>query len=133
MKIWSIEEEAAHLKRRFTGVNRSAFAREFGLKGGHALIYQHINGLRPISLEAAKVYAEGFGCTLDDISPRLAQEVAQAAAYAGASAGGASDGKPLWPFSTPIFTYRRLSPAQKAKLDSTVTAFIEACLESKRR
>lgn len=133
MKIWSNLEEAANLKRRFSGVNRSAFARAFALKGGQAMIYQHINGLRPISLDAAKVYAEGFGCSLEEISPRLAAEVTQAATYASLAQADAvgRDNQP-WPFHVPYSRYIKLSRSQRTKLDSVVSAFIDACLDGKR-
>lgn len=76
-----IEEEAKALSERFASVNRAQFARDFQVKGGQAMIYQHINGLRPISLEAALSYARGFKCSLNEISARLAQELADAARY----------------------------------------------------
>lgn len=74
-KIWSIQEEAVRLTARFQGINRAAFAREHKLKGGAAMIYQHIRGLRPISLEAAQVYAQAFHCRIEDISQRIAQQI----------------------------------------------------------
>lgn len=77
MKIWTTEEEAQRLTARFSGVNRAAFARDHSVKGGQAMIYQHIKGLRPMNLDAARAYASGFKCSLDEISPRLAQEVAK--------------------------------------------------------
>lgn len=80
MNIWSTQEEAARLKERFKNVNRAAFARAHNFKGGQAMIYQHITGRRPMSLEAALTYAAGFGCPLDEISPRLAFELQRAAA-----------------------------------------------------
>jgi len=79
MKIWSIQEEADRLRARFEGVNRAAFAREHNIKGGQAMIYQHITGRRPIALDAALAYAAAFGCSLQDISPRLASELQKAA------------------------------------------------------
>jgi SOS-response transcriptional repressor LexA len=44
------------------------------LKGGDAMIYQHINDLKPISLDAGLAYAKAFDCPLLDISERLVQE-----------------------------------------------------------
>lgn len=44
------------------------------------MVYQHITGRRPISLDAAQAYAYGFRCTLEEISPRLAMEVRKASA-----------------------------------------------------
>lgn len=79
MKIWTIEEEAERLAKRFHGLNRAAFARDYGVSGGQSMIYQHITGRRPISLEAAQSYARGFSCSLADISPRLAEEAKKAA------------------------------------------------------
>lgn len=81
MKILTTEDEAASLKARFEGVNRAEFARTHDLKGGQSMIYQNITGRRPISMEAAMAYARGFGCSLEDISPRLAKEAAAAARH----------------------------------------------------
>ena len=80
------QEEAERLRDRFRGVNRAEFARNNGVPGGAAMIYQHITGRRPISLEAAHAYANGFGCTLDEISPRLADEARKALAISSAQA-----------------------------------------------
>lgn len=85
MKIWSTEEEAMHLKALFDGVNRAKFARDNGFPGGQSMIYQHLTGNRPISLEAAMSYAAGFGCALEEISPRLAQEAMAASKQTGAA------------------------------------------------
>lgn len=79
MSEWTIEEEAAALKKRFEGVNRAAFARDEKFPGGQAMVYQHIRAIRPISLEAALIYARFFGCPLEEISPRLARELYAAA------------------------------------------------------
>lgn len=63
-------EEAQRLAERFKSVkNRAQFAREFKVPGGPSMIYQHIQGLRPISLECAAAYAKGFNCTIEEISP----------------------------------------------------------------
>lgn len=125
MKIWTTEEEAAELRNRFVGVNRAAFAREHGIKGGQAMIYQHINGLRPVSLEAATIYAQAFGCTLADISPRLAKEVQAASAYTEAeSVDQKTQRQDTWPFHVPYSTYLGLSDEKKQQLDAMVTAFV---------
>jgi hypothetical protein len=73
-----VEAEARALKARFEVVrNRAAFARDFKVPGGQAMIYQHIKGLKPISMAAAVAYMRGFQCSLADISPALAEEAAQ--------------------------------------------------------
>lgn len=74
MNIWTQSEEAENLKKRFARVNRAEFARNFDVPGGQAMIYQHISDRRPISLDAAIAYANGFKCSLKEISPRLAEE-----------------------------------------------------------
>lgn len=83
MNIWTTDEEAQRLASRFTGVNRAKFARTYGVPGGQVMVYQHITGRRPISLEAAEAYARGFGCSLEEISPRLAKEASKAVAMLG--------------------------------------------------
>ncbi len=97
MKIWSVEEEAENLRARFQGVNRAAFARDHHVKGGQAMIYQHITGRRPMNLEAATAYAAGFGCNLGEISPRLAAEAGRAAALS-AETPLAEAQAAAWPF-----------------------------------
>lgn len=79
MKIWSNEEEASRLAARFVGVNQAAFARQHKVPGGASMLSQHIKGRRPMNLAAAMAYAAGFGVPLEEISPRLAEEVKAAA------------------------------------------------------
>jgi len=92
MNIWTTEEEAHRLKARFEKINRAKFAREQNLRGGQAMIYQHINGLRPISMEAALIYAKGLGVTLAEISPRLAQELNSAVKQVNANTSTGASG-----------------------------------------
>lgn len=69
------ESEAATLRQLLSAnkiSNYAAFAREFSVPGGKAMVNQHLTGERPISLEAAISYAIGFGQPLHAISPRLA-------------------------------------------------------------
>lgn len=68
-------KDAERLKQLFTGINRARFARENKIPGGSALIYQHINGLAPIGLDAAIAYAKAFKCSLEKISPSLANKI----------------------------------------------------------
>lgn len=77
---WTIDEEAAALHKRFDdlkikGVGQAEFARKWQVKGGASMVSQHIKARRPISLEAAIAYASGFGCSISEISPRLAKTV----------------------------------------------------------
>ena len=75
MENWTEQEEAERLRKRFENVkNRAKFASDHHVPGGAAMIYQHITGRRPISLDAAKAYARGFNCPVDEISQRLADD-----------------------------------------------------------
>lgn len=121
MKIWTIEEEAAALRARFEGVNRAAFARDHEVKGGQAMIYQHITGRRPIGIEAAMAYAEGFGCSLAAISPRLAAETQKAASLSvnAPIPVPAADG--AWPFpSVPASLVKGLADDQLKRLEGAL-------------
>lgn len=127
MKIWTIEEEAAKLRARFQGVNRAAFARDHQLKGGQAMIYQHITGRRPMSLDAATAYAKGFDCPLDQISPRLALEVGKASSLTGEATPlePGSSATPLWPFpSISEKEVRALPPEKLSSLEGAIALAI---------
>lgn len=86
-KIWTPEEEAENLRQRFAGVKKATFARDHSVPGGASMLSQHLSGHRPLNLAAATAYANGFGVPLEDISPRLAQEVAAASTASGPAAG----------------------------------------------
>ena len=60
------------------GISQAEFARQNAFPGGPSMISQHIAGGRPISLEAAMVYAKGLRVTIDEVSPAAA-ELARAA------------------------------------------------------
>lgn len=66
--------EAKKLSELFKRVsNRAEFARTWKVPGGASMIYQHLNGIKPISLEAALIYSQAFNVPLEEISPRIAQ------------------------------------------------------------
>lgn len=79
--LWSTDEEAHHLQQRFQklkktiGMGQAEFARVNKVPGGPSMLSQHIKARRPISLEAAIAYAKGFGCQIEEISPRRAKEL----------------------------------------------------------
>lgn len=86
-----MQDEGEALKMRFDAIkreqkmSRAEFARRYKVPGGDAMIYQHIQGIKPISLDAALAYAKGFGCALADISQRLANEASKMTAHLAAS------------------------------------------------
>lgn len=55
-------------------MTKAEFARTYKIPGGASMVSQHLSGNRPISMDAAIAYARGFGCSIADISPRLAAE-----------------------------------------------------------
>lgn len=69
------QDECDRLKALLGDRARGAFAAAIGLPGGASMLSQHLSGNRPISLDAGIRYARGFGVDLDQISPRLADEV----------------------------------------------------------
>lgn len=69
------ESEGASLARRLEGVNKRQFALTHKIPGGPSMLSQNISGTRPISLEAGIAYARAFGCSLEEISPRLGATV----------------------------------------------------------
>lgn len=75
---WTPEQEAKNLARLFKDVNQAAFAREHAVPGGASMVSQHIKGRRPINMDAALAYMKGFGVTLAEISPRLADQMSKA-------------------------------------------------------
>ena len=82
--VWTQEQEAENLQKRFDdlkareGVAQAEFARRHKVPGGASMLSQHIKGRRPINLESALAYADGFGVSLAEISPRLAADVERA-------------------------------------------------------
>ena len=109
-EIWTQEEEASRLHARFDalkktqGIGQAEFARTNNVPGGPSMLSQHIKGRRPLSLEAATAYAKGFGCSLAEISPRLAKEV-QAAAGAYPAVPTTSNIEPAIASAVPVVSW----------------------------
>ena len=80
-EIWTPEEESAELAKRFEGVNQASFARKTNFPGGASMINQHVKGRRPINLQHALAYAEGFEVSVREISPRLAHQAETATSF----------------------------------------------------
>ena len=72
------QREGANLAAKFkklkeeAGITKAEFARRYKVPGGASMISQHISGHRPIGLEHASAYMQGFGCSIEEISPSLA-------------------------------------------------------------
>lgn len=72
------QREGANLAAKFkklkeeAGITKAEFARRYKVPGGPSMISQHISGHRPIGLDHASAYMQGFGCSIEEISPSLA-------------------------------------------------------------
>lgn len=53
-------------------VSQAEFGAEHGI-GTQGMVWQYLNGHTPLSLEAAAKFARGLGCTIQDISPTMAE------------------------------------------------------------
>lgn len=69
------QAEGAALGELLGGINKAQFARQHKVPGGPSMLSQHISGHRPISMAAAKAYADGLGMPVSAFSPRLAKEI----------------------------------------------------------
>lgn len=91
------QEEADALRRLFDEANVqnfAAFARRYEIPGGKSIISQHLNKVRPISLECAVAYAIAFCKPLELLSRRLADLIARLPATSSAQALQAQEGPP---------------------------------------
>ncbi|RCS59734.1 hypothetical protein [Parvibium lacunae] len=75
-------KEIFEREKRANKLTRPVFAKKMNFPGGPNLIYQHMEGLRPISLEAALLYAEGLGVGIEEFSPRIAEIAARISNHA---------------------------------------------------
>ena len=53
------------------GMTQEEFGAEFGI-GTQGMVWQYLNGHRPLNVEAAAKFARGLRCTIQDISPEMA-------------------------------------------------------------
>lgn len=70
------EAEASALKALFrerVTASQAAFGREYGIGSG-AMVWQYLNGNRPLSLVVALRFAKGLGVPIAEFSKRLAAE-----------------------------------------------------------
>lgn len=145
-----LAEWFARLKK--TGrMTKAKFAQKYKIPGGASMLSQHISGYRPISLDAAVAYVQGFkgqgfDCNISDISPRIAEELRRAG-RAGAPVAGHTVNEPTqihsqlnaratasWPFEqiTPE-DVARLSPKQLGLIESHISEFLSMVQDSKQK
>jgi len=79
----SHHDDAARLRALFkekATLSQLAFGQRYGL-GTQSMISQYLLGRRPLNIDAAMKFADGLGCTINDISPSLAQKIDKARHY----------------------------------------------------
>ena len=54
-----------------SGMSQEQFGAEYGL-GSQGMVWQYLNGHRPLNFEAAAKFAKGLRCNIADISPEMA-------------------------------------------------------------
>jgi SOS-response transcriptional repressor LexA len=73
-----VAKEAEALKRLFdersNGRSQEAFGLELGI-GTQGMVWQYLNGRRPLNVTAAAAFARGLGVAVSDFSKRLAVEL----------------------------------------------------------
>lgn len=76
---WQLED-AQRLKTLFkerSTLTQAEFGAKYGI-GNQGYVWQLMNGRRPLNFDVVQKFAGGLGVTIDEISPRLAQQVANA-------------------------------------------------------
>lgn len=125
MEKWQ-EEDCERVAALFRGVeNRAAFAREYAVPGGQAMVYQHLKMLRPVGLDAAVAYAKGFHVSLSAISPTLAAKVEEVLKAGIDEARPAMEVKNNWPFrDIAVDQWNALSPDDMGRVEGYAMGLI---------
>lgn len=123
------EAEGKALAALFADVKQTDFAMRHAVPGGPSMLSQHIRGHRPITIDAALVYARGLRVEIRTFSPRLQAEVDRIRAEAAnieQLAGAAPAGEPLrfgeapatyQAAARPAWPFRDIAPREFALLD----------------
>lgn len=76
---WQLED-SQRLKQLFkerSRLNQTEFGVRYGI-GNQGYVWQLMNGRRPLNIDTVKKFADGLGCSIDEISPTLARRVTEA-------------------------------------------------------
>ena len=129
----STEFEARALRELMAGRQKRAFAQQHKLPGGESMLSQHMHERRPVSMEAAVIYAEAFGVTLDRISPTWAALARRASALVESAKTGDAAGSlqareqlPARYCSAPEWPFKRLTASEWQSLPSSQRELIES-------
>lgn len=56
------------------GMSQEEFGATYGI-GSQGMVWQYLNGYRPVGIEVAAKFATGLRCTIADISPEMARAI----------------------------------------------------------
>ena len=57
-----------------TGVSQEEFGERYGI-GTQGMVSQYLLGTKPLNYDVAAKFAEGFGCSIEDICPEMAKTI----------------------------------------------------------
>lgn len=94
---------------------------EFGVDSGigsQGMVYQYLQGKRPLNIVAATKFAAAMGCKISDFSPSLAKDILEAARYV--------EGAGVWPHEyLPEDRFMKRSKRERGNLELLVIEKLE--------
>lgn len=119
LEPWQLED-AARLKALYqerATLSQAEFGARFGI-GSQGMVWQYLNGRRPLNHRAAEAFATGLNIQITDFSPTLARQIVNASDRAGAVDGVH---RQRWPFlSVDEEKLRRLSERQLGQIEAAL-------------
>lgn len=99
LEDWQMED-ARRLKALFDAREPKISQAEFGAQfdiGSQGMVWQYVAARRPLNIKAVTAFARGLGVTVEEISPKIATEIASAASHisSAASPTEAQDAQPV--------------------------------------
>lgn len=108
-------DDAARLKALFKDkakLTQSEFGARYGI-GSQGMVWQYLNGTRPLNVSAAKNFANGLGVSIDDFSPSIAEIINEA--------GQRTASSEPWPFSkVDERKLRHLNKTEAAQIEGAI-------------
>lgn len=88
LEDWQMED-ARRLKALFDAREPKISQAEFGAQydiGSQGMVWQYVAARRPLNIKAATAFARGLGVNVEEISPKIATEIASAASHTSSAA-----------------------------------------------
>ena len=88
LEDWQMED-ARRLKALFDArepkISQADFGAQFDI-GSQGMVWQYVAARRPLNIKAVTAFARGLGVTVEEISPKIATEIASAASHISSAA-----------------------------------------------